>query len=48
MSEKIPSADELLPWHKRQATLLYRYASLAYLEGLLPNDINYQVFVMTH
>ncbi len=36
MSEPIPFTDELLPWHKRQATLLYHYASLEYLKGLLP------------
>lgn len=36
MSEHTLYPDELLPWHKRQATLLYHYASLAYLEGLLP------------
>lgn len=27
---------ELNPWHKRQATLLYYFASLDYLKGLLP------------
>lgn len=27
---------ELNPWHKRQATLLYHFASIEYLKGLLP------------
>jgi len=26
---------ELAPWHRRQATLLYHFASLPYLKGLL-------------
>jgi hypothetical protein len=32
----MPTYLELNPWHKRQATLLYHYASLDYLKALLP------------
>ena len=32
----MPTYLELNPWHKRQAALLYHYASLEYLKGLLP------------